>query len=88
MVEMSDQTLDDLAYIISAYTDQAIEERSRLVEDLQISEADICDIVCVIQEVYQLRSADYYRAVDGLLDCLLDEAQTVGDLLSIIRRAG
>lgn len=87
MVEMSDQTFDELVFFISVYTDMPIAEGSRLVEDLQISEADVCDLVCELTAYFGLRRSDYYMAVDGMLDRVLDDAQTVGDLLRIIRRA-
>jgi len=84
---VSDQIFDELAYLISGYTDKPIEERSRLAEDLQISDADICYLVCELPAYFGLRGSDYYRAVDGMLDRMLDDAQTVDDLLKIIRRA-
>ena len=86
MVEMSDQTFAELVCFISKYTDRPIAEGSRLVEDLQISEADVCDLVCELTAYFGLSGSDYYRAVDGMLDRALDDAQTVGDLLRIIRR--
>lgn len=84
---MSDQTSAELVFFISVYTDMPIAEGSRLVEDLQISEADVCDLVCELTAYFGLSGSDYYRAVDGMLDRALDDAQTVGDLLRIIRRA-
>lgn len=85
---MSDQTFDDLVYLLSGYTDSPITEGSRLAADLQISEVGICDLVWELPAYFGLLDSDYYKAVDGMLDHALDDAQTVGDLLRIIRRAG